>query len=194
MRNFIRELLEAAALFLLIFLALHFSIQNFRIDGTSMSPTLINEQHVIVSKLALTRIDPAALRQHIPFVEEPKGSLLFSFRPPGLGDIVALKYPIDPSQSLVKRVVGLPGDEIKINAGQVLRNGEVLNESYVVNGDRRSTKVVKIPLGFYYVLGDNRRVSNDSRSWGFVSEEQIIGRAWFSYWPSERITFLHTLW
>ena len=88
----------------------------------------------------------------------------------------------------------MPGDTIELDRGQVIRNGEPLDEPYIVNSDRRSIKPVKVPEGSYYVLGDNRPVSNDSRNWGFVPEEHIIGRAWFSYWPSDRIKFLHALW
>ncbi len=191
MRTFIQELLTASGLFLIVFLALHFSIQNFRIDGSSMHPTFIDEQHVIVSKAAYFRVNPSALLHFTPFADKTDESLsLVASRSPEYGDVIAFTYPRDPSFDLVKRVIGLPGDIIEIERGQVIRNGETLDEAYVVNGDRRSVDAVEVPPGSYYVLGDNRRASTDSRSWGFVREEDIIGRAWLSYWPSDRFEFL----
>ena len=88
----------------------------------------------------------------------------------------------------------MPGDSIELVSGQVIRNGQQLDETYVVNNDKRSMKLVKVPEGSFFVLGDNRPGSTDSRDWGFVPEESIIGRAWFVYWPSDRLQFLHALW
>ena len=195
MRTFIQELLIASGLFLVVFLALHFSIQNFRIDGSSMHPTLIDEQHVIVSKVAYSRINPSALLRFMPFADKPDESLSFveSDRP-DYGDVVAFTYPPDPSLDLVKRVVGLPGDIIEIQRGQVIRNGNALDEPYITHRDSRTFAPLEVPRASYYVLGDNRRASTDSRAWGFVPEERIIGRAWLSYWPSDRLEFLHPLW
>ena len=195
MRTFIQELLTASGLFLIVFFALHFSIQNFRIDGSSMHPTLINKQHVIVSKAAYFRVNPSALLRFMPFADKTDESLPFiASAKPNYGDVIAFTYPRDPSLDLVKRVIGLPGDIIQIEQGQVIRNGEMLDEAYVVNEDRRSVNAVEVPPGSYYVLGDNRRASTDSRTWGFVREEDIIGRAWLSYWPSDRFEFLQPLW
>ena len=110
------------------------------------------------------------------------------------GDMIAFLYPADPSREFVKRVIGLPGDYIQIDRGQVIRNGTPLDESYVVNADTRSFECVRVPPDSIYVLGDNRPVSSDSRSWGMVEGHYVIGRAWLSYWPSDRIEFLHSLW
>ncbi|MXY47261.1 MAG: signal peptidase I [Chloroflexi bacterium] len=191
MRTFIQELLIAAGLFVAVFLVLHFSIRNFRIDGASMHPTLIDEQHVIVSKAAYFRVNASSLLHFMPSVERTDERVpFFASAQPAYGDIIAFTYPLNPSLDLVKRVIGLPGDIIEIEQGQVIRNGEALNESYVVNGDRRTSEAVEVPPGSYYVLGDNRRASTDSRVWGFVRDEDIIGRAWISYWPSDRLEFL----
>ena len=105
-----------------------------------------------------------------------------------------MTHPDDPSRDIIKRVIGLTGDVIEIEQGQVVRNGEMLHEAYVVNGDRRSVDAVEVPPDSYYVLGDNRQVSSDSRAWGFMHKEDIIGRAWLSYWPSDRLEFLQPLW
>ena len=153
---------------------LHFSVRNFRIDGPSMHPTLIDEQHVIVSKVAYLRFTPSAQ--------------------PDYGDVIAFAYPKDPSRHIVKRVIGLPGDVIEIVEGQVIRNGKRLSEPHVTHLDGRDFAPVQVPPAAYYVLGDNRRMSTDSRAWGFVREEDIIGRAWLSYWPSDRFEFLQPLW
>ena len=195
MRQFIREALDATALFIVVFAALHFSIQNIRIYGMSMRPTVVNEQHIIVSKLAYVELNPAALKRFIPFGERSgyDDSLIVS-QPPDYGDMIAFLYPEDVSREFVKRVVGLPGDVIEIEAGQVIRNGERLDEPYVVHRDTRSLEPVVVSGGSCYVLGDNRLVSSDSRDWGLVSDEHIIGRAWLSYWPSDRIEFLSGLW
>ena len=190
-----QELLAASGLFIIVFLTLHFSIQNFRIDGSSMRPTLIDKQHVIVSKAAYFRVNPSALTQFLPFTEKRDERVRFmALDGPDYGDVIAFTYPRDPSLDLVKRVVGLPGDIIEIEQGQVIRNGETLNEAYVVNADRHSVDAVEVPPNSYYLLGDNRRASTDSRTWGFIHEEDIIGRAWLSYWPSDRLEELQPLW
>ena len=195
MRTLIREVLQAATIFVAAFMILHFSIQNFRIDGASMHPALINTQHVIASKVAYLRIEPSSLIKVFPFGNtEDGGSSFFTSLKPVYGDVVAFSYPIDPSKNLVKRVIGLPGDVIAIESGYVIRNGQKLPESYVVSRDRRTISEVTVPADSYYVLGDNRRRSTDSRDWGFVPSDHIIGRAWLSYWPSDRLSFIHPLW
>ena len=194
-RHVIRDVLGAISLFIVVFLALHFSIQNFRIDGASMSPTLENEQHILISKLSYFRVNPGSLKNLNPFGKKSEYSLaLFASAPPSYGDVIAFSYPLDPSREFMKRVIGVPGDTIELNRGRVIRNGEPLDEPYVVNSDRRSVSPVKVPEGSYYVLGDNRPVSSDSRSWGFVPQEHINGRAWISYWPWDRLERHHSLW
>lgn len=191
----VRELLEVAGIFLAVLVVLHLSIQNFRIDGMSMYPMFANEQHIVVSKLSYLSINIEALMYPVPYRDKPENTpTLFVSKPPSYGDVIAFTYPVDTSKGFVKRVIGLPGDIIELDKGQVIRNGEALDEPYVVNNDGRSIEPVTVPEGTYYVLGDNRPISNDSRNWGFVAEEFIIGRAWFSYWPSDRIEFLHGLW
>ena len=188
-------MLETAALSLTVFLVLHFTVQNFRIDGPSMHPTLINEQHLIVSKVAYLHVNLSALLHFPPFSDRTDKSLPFlASAKPYYGDVIAFTYPPDPSLDLVKRVVGLPGDIIKIEQGRVILNGDTLDEAYVINGDRRSADAVEVPPNSYYVLGDNRDASTDSREWGFVSDDHIIGRAWLSYWPSDKLKFIHPLW
>jgi len=169
----VRELLATALVSALAFFAIHSSIENFRIDGPSMRPTLIDGQHLLANKLIYFR---------------------FAFHPPRRGDIAIMAHPKAPARRIVKRVIGLPGDIIEIDEGQVVRNGERPREPYVTHLDSRDFAPVQVPPAAYYVLGDNRRMSTDSRAWGFVREENIIGRAWLSYWPSDRFEFLQPLW
>ena len=180
----LRELLLTAVVSFAVFLAIHSSIENFRVDGSSMLPTLVDGQFLIANKLLYARLSR----------EDTDPTSLFAFHPPRHGDIVIVVFPKDPTRDVVKRVIGLPGDVIEIDSGQVVRNGERLDEPYVVHRNIRTFDAVEVPAGSYYVLGDNRLVSSDSRHWGFVSDEHIIGRVWYSYWPSDRIEFLHGPW
>ncbi len=192
MRQFIRELVETVLLSLAVFLALHFSVQNFRVEGSSMVPTLTEGQYIVANKIIYSRVSTDTFARFLPFVQ-PSGEddSLYTFHPPRYGEIIIFNFPSDNSRDLVKRVIGLPGDTIEIESGQVIRNGEVLDEPYVVNRDRRSVGPIVVPENSYYVLGDNRRSSSDSRDWGFLSNEHVIGRAWISYWPSNAVGFLH---
>ena len=195
MRVLIREVLLTTAIFWAVFLVLQFTIQNFRVDGSSMHPTLVDTQHLIASKVAYLRVHPTALLGMFSIRKaEDRDTSLFTSPPPAYGEVVAFPYPVDPSQDLVKRVIGLPGDVIEIQEGYVIRNDQKSPEPYVINRDRRNVDEVTVPAGSYYVLGDNRRRSTDSRDWGFVPSDHVIGRAWLSYWPSDRLEFIHPLW
>lgn len=191
MREFIRELIETALLSLAVFLALHLSVQNFRVEGSSMVPTLTEGQYIIANKIIYSRVSTDTLAGFLPFIQ-PSGEAgsLYTFHPPEHGEIIIFNFPSDQSRDLVKRVIGMPGDTIEIQSGQVIRNGESIEEPYVVNKDRRTYDPVEVPENSYYVLGDNRRSSSDSRDWGFLSDEHVVGRAWVSYWPMDRIGVL----
>ena len=168
-----RELLTTALVSVLVFFAIHSSIENFRVDGYSMQPSLVDGQHLIANKLIYSR---------------------FTFHLPRRGDIAIMTHPEDPSRDIIKRVVGLPGDIIEIEQGQVIRNGRALHEPYITHRDSRTFVPLEVPPDSYYVLGDNRQASSDSRAWGVMHKEDIIGRAWLSYWPSDRFEFLQPLW
>ncbi len=105
------------------------------------------------------------------------------------GDIVVFRYPRDPSKSFIKRVIGLSGDRIRIDAGQVYVNGNPINEDYVPPAyvDERSYNTMVVPPGCYYVLGDHRGLSNDSRDFGPVKAGLIYGKAVFGYWPMDKL-------
>ena len=141
-----------------------FLCQPVKVEGTSMLPQLAHDQRIFVNKF-LYRIDS---------VER--------------GDVIVFKFPEDPSRSYIKRVVGLPGDTVEIRTGGVHINGEAYREPHVPQAyrDRASHPAVTVPAGEYYVLGDHRNTSNDSRTWGTVAETFITGKAVFAYWPPDR--------
>lgn len=190
MRALIRELIETVILALLIFLGLQFSIQNFRVEGSSMQPTLEEGQYVLVNKLVYLRLAPQGLSSLLPFVNSDREEVIFPFSAPSLGDVIIFHFPRDPSRDFVKRVIGVPGDVVEIKQGRVFLNGEEIDEPYVTHPDRGSMAPRSIPENSFFVLGDNRRASNDSRDWGTVPAENIIGKAWVSYWPLDRLTTL----
>ena len=190
MRALVREFIETIILALAIFLAFQSSIQNFRVEGSSMEPTLEGGQYLLVNKLVYLSFDPQDLRRFVPFVEVESEDTLYPFHPPRRGEIIIFHFPRDPSRDFVKRVIGLPGDTVEIRRGEVYVNDKKLAEPYLMDRQRRSMDSVEVPAGSYFVLGDNRRFSNDSRDWGPVPAGQVVGRAWLSYWPLDQ---WHTL-
>jgi signal peptidase I len=158
--------LSVAVLF--CFFLITFVAQAFRVQGTSMLPVLEDSERIIVNKLGY--------RLHS--VER--------------GDVVVFWYPRDPSVSFIKRVVGLPGDTIEIRGGVVYVNGAAMREDYLAPAyrDDEIYRPVLVPKGYYYVLGDHRNSSNDSRSWGEVPEKYIYGKAVFRFWPLSKIGFI----
>jgi signal peptidase I len=155
--------LSVAVLF--CFFLITFVAQAFRVQGTSMEPLLADGERIVVNKF------------------------VYRLRPVERGDVVVFWYPRDPSVSFIKRVVALPGDTVEIRSGELLVNGVAAKESYLPLSfhDSDNYPATEIPRGFYFVLGDHRRSSNDSRSWGEVPERYIYGRAVFRFWPLRRI-------
>ncbi len=153
-----REIVETLLLTILIFWAVNAATGRFRIDGSSMEPNLHDGQYIIINKL------------------------IYQLTEPGRGDIVVFQYPNDPSRDFIKRVIGVPGDEVKIELGRVYVNGQSLDEPYIAQlGSYSGTW--KLGPDELYVLGDNRNNSSDSHNWGVLPRENMIGRAWVIYWP-----------
>ena len=190
MRALVRELIETVILALAIFLVLQFSVQNFRVEGSSMVPTLSEGDYLIVNKIVYLRFTPEELGALLPFLGGDRDESLFTFHHPSHGEVIVFHFPRDPSRDFVKRVIGVPGDVVEIERGTVILNGEELDEPYLERNDRSNMDAQTVPPDSYFVLGDNRRASNDSRDWGFVPSEQIVGRAWFGYWPFDQIRSL----
>jgi signal peptidase I len=158
-----REIVETIFLTLLIFLVLRFAVQNYRVDGQSMEPSLHDQEYILVDKAA------------------------YLFHPPERGDVIVFEYPLDPQVDYVKRIIAIPGDTITIVGETVKVDGVTLNEPYINKDDLFNpfgpieNRVVE--PGEYFVMGDNRGNSSDSREWGFVPRQNIIGKAALTYWP-----------
>ncbi len=148
----------AISIFIVVFL-----YQPVKVEGTSMMPGLADQERIFISKLA------------------------YRFEAIERGDVVVFRYPGDPSKNYIKRIVGVPGDRIEILRGEVLVNGNKLNEPYVSAQfrDERSMTAVLVPADSYFVLGDHRNLSSDSRDFGVVDRKAIFGKAVFAYWPTE---------
>ena len=164
----VREVIETIVLTVLMFLVIRFAVQNFNIEGHSMEPNLHDQELILVDKWT------------------------YLFHPPSRGDVVVFIAPPQPSQDYIKRVIGVPGDVITIQNTTVIVDGVTLKETYVdpknqgaTFEDRRISKMV-VPPNDYFVLGDNRANSSDSRVWGFVPKQNVIGRAALVYWPLQQ--------
>jgi signal peptidase I len=152
-----------------------FVVQPVKVEGTSMLPRLHDGERIFVNKLIYYDEYRWA-----PKVER--------------GDIVVFWYPEDPSKSYIKRVIGLPGETVEIREGMVLINGIPLEEHYLDPKSNLSTKslpAVVVKLNYYFVMGDNRDNSSDSRIWGLVPKKYIYGKALFRYWPPSAASVIH---
>ncbi|MBI4311703.1 MAG: signal peptidase I [Chloroflexi bacterium] len=183
MRKTLREFLQTALLSLLVFAGLQLTIQNFRVEGSSMEHTLESGQYLLVNKLIYYRLDMEKLSRVLPFVDAETGDSKYLFHPPQRGEVVVFRYPLDPSRDFVKRVIAVPGDSVEIRDGNLYVNAELVKEPYVGNVARSSMRRIVLAADEYFVMGDNRPHSNDSRAWGPVKITDIIGRAWVAYWP-----------
>lgn len=158
--------LSVAVLF--CFFLITFVAQAFRVQGTSMLPLLHDSERIIVNKF------------------------VYRFHPIERGDVVVFWFPRDPSVSFIKRVVGLPGDTVELREGVLFVNGRRVEEGYVQGQfrDNESHEAVQVSKGYYYVLGDHRNSSNDSRNWGEVPEKYIYGKAFLRFWPISKAGFI----
>ena len=158
----VRDLLISAAVSILIILFLY---QPVRVEGTSMLPRLEDHDRLFINKFVY----------HITSIER--------------GDVVVFHYPRDPEKSYIKRVIAVPGDRLRIDHGQVWVNGKALSENYVpeMYRDTRSYASTVIPDDCYFVMGDHRSISSDSREFGVVERDLIYGKAVFVYWPARDV-------
>ncbi len=176
--DIIKTLVLAAALFFVV----QTLVQNYQVFGASMEPNLHSGDHLIVNKAAYLSLDMGSVSKFIPFYEADDDSMLFIFGEPKRGDVVIIKAPFPPPDRLIKRIVGLPGDTVEIKTGVLYVNGFPVTEPHV-QGAPPSLDRVEVPEAHYYVLGDNRTRSNDSRTFGPIHRSAIVGKAWISYWP-----------
>lgn len=180
---YLREFVETLLLAFLIFLAVRASLQNFVVEGQSMVPSLEDGQFLIVNKLAYATID-LEIFDWVPFFDAGEDSVHHLFGGPSRGDVIIFQSPLDPRRDFIKRVIGVPGDHIQIEDEKVYLNGNLLEEPYARSPTLCSQWCdVVVPKGQFFVMGDNRPNSSDSRAFGLVPESSIVGKALFSYWP-----------
>ena len=187
-----REISEALILALIVFLVIQGSVRNFKVDGSSMLPSLHSGQFLLVNKLVYFKLDTSRLARVIPFWDEDTPTNHFAIHPPRRGDVIVFRFPKDPRKDFVKRVIGLPGEEVEIVSGTPYIDGVPLEEPYLTSHDRSSAAPLLLGEREYFVMGDNRRSSNDSRNWGAVPEENILGKVWVIYWPFTQAQILDT--
>lgn len=150
----------AVSVFVIVFV-----YQPVKVEGTSMMPGLDDQERIFINKFVY----------HWESVER--------------GDVVVFRYPHDPHKSYIKRIIGMPGDDVKIDSGRVYVNGSVLEEPYVLDyyRDDRSYPEIIVPPNSFFVLGDHRNLSSDSRDFGPIPERTIYGKAVFVYWPMDKL-------
>ena len=158
--KWLQEVIVALAISLFIIVFLY---QPVKVEGTSMMPGLADQERIFINKY------------------------VYRFEAIERGDLIVFRYPVDPGKNYIKRVVGVPGDRVEIFRGAVFVNGNRLQEPYVPENfrDERSMSEIVVPEGEYFVLGDHRDLSSDSRDFGVVGRTAIFGKAVFAYWPAK---------
>jgi signal peptidase I len=172
-----RDILETILLTVIMFLVIRFAVQDFQIDGTSMVPTLQDRQFVLVDKVT------------------------YMFSEPQRGDVIVFEYPKNHLENYIKRIIGVPGDKVVVDKeGHATVNGVALKETYIADSCKdspiscieypKTEDPTVVPPNTFFVMGDNRGFSSDSRMWGIVKKAEIIGKATLVYWPFSSIHFL----
>jgi signal peptidase I len=164
----IRELIETIAVTLLVFLVIRFAVQSFRVDGESMEPGFHTNEYVLVDKVT------------------------YLFYTPDRGDIIVFHYPLDTSRDFIKRVIGLPGDVVSTTSTNVIVDGQTLHEPYIHVPFNFESNTWKLGPNQFFVMGDNRDNSLDSRSWGLLNKSYIVGKVVAVYWPVTNWEFINT--
>lgn len=168
--EFVAELLKVILISLVIILPIrHFIVKPFYVKGASMQPTFEDHEYLLIDEIS------------------------YRFNEPQRGEVVVFKYPLNPKEYFIKRIVGLPGDTVNVAGGRVTveRDGEVvLNEELYLPAGRSTSgdSSVIVPDGEYFLMGDNRSASLDSRSFGTVAEGYVVGRVWVRAWPFDRFS------
>jgi signal peptidase I len=192
-KSILREYIEAFLVAVLLAVVLRcFLIQAYKIPSGSMENTLLIGDHIIVNKMIYGLRMPDSVFGWTPFADEiPYGKYLFDFEQVHRGDVVVFVYPEDPTKDFIKRVVGIPGDTVAIRQGMLYLNGSEVDAPYTrfevppsdrSTSPRDSLEPLKLQPGQYFMMGDNRDRSYDSRFWGPATRDAIEGRAMFIYW------------
>jgi signal peptidase I len=164
--RWLRDIFISAAVSVFIIV---FVYQPVKVEGTSMMPGLDDQERIFINKF------------------------VYRWEPIERGDVVVFRYPQDPTKSYIKRVIGIAGDRIRIDEGRVYVNGEQLYESYVrpAYRDDRSFPETTVPADSFFVLGDHRNMSSDSRDFGAIPQQSVYGKAVFVYYPFDKLGKLH---
>lgn len=169
--DIIEVVVFAIAIFLFIYLLV---MQPHRIRGSSMEPNFHDGEYLLSDKIT------------------------YRVREPHRGDVIVFEAPGANGDEFIKRIIGTPGDKVAVKEGSVFVNNEKLSEEYLppatsttAGAFLRENTEIAVPSGYYFVLGDNRSFSSDSRAWGFVAKSKITGKAWFIYWPPENFGTVH---
>lgn len=167
-RNITREIIETIVLAAVIFFAMRFVLQSYFVQDVGMQPNINVGSDVLVNKTA------------------------YLFHAPQRGDVIVFHYPFNTSKNLIRRIIGVPGDTIKTDDTHIWVNNVLLNEPYVSKSANPQANQWKVPVNSYFVLSDNRPDSDDSRTWGIVPKNFIIGKAVMIYWPTKTWGFINT--
>lgn len=163
--RFLGSILQTVVFAVILFVVVNMLTARIRVEGDSMEPSLIDGQFVVVNKLAYTLQDPER------------------------GDIVVFHFPLNPDRRFIKRIIGLPGENVRVQDGQVLINGNLLIEPYLAVPPAYNDQW-EVGLDEIFVLGDNRNNSSDSQNWGALAHEDIIGKAILVYWPLDSMGWI----
>ncbi len=173
--SFVWELIRIFILALIVIVPLRiFVAEPFIVSGSSMRPNFHDREYLIIDKLS------------------------YRFHEPARGDVIVFKYPKDPSQYFIKRIIALPGEKVRVDQGHVIvlntshPNGEVLDEAYLPNQSVTFGNAETVTLGSreFFVLGDNRLASSDSRVWGILPQDNIVGKVWLRAFPVASFGFI----
>ncbi len=164
----VREIIETITFTLLILFVIRFAVQGFRTDGQSMEPNFHTNEYVLVNKVA------------------------YLLQQPQRGDVVVFHYPLDIHKDFIKRMIGLPGDLIRVTNTSVSINGQTIQEPYIRVPFNFESNSWKLGPGQFFVMGDNRDNSLDSRSWGPLDRSYIIGKVIVAYWPFNDLGLINT--
>jgi signal peptidase I len=152
------DVVETLLIALVLFVGINLLTARIRVDGSSMEPNFFNNEYIIVNRLA------------------------YKWAKPHRGEVIVFRYPSNPKQDLIKRVIGLPGDVVYITTKQVFINGKLLDETYIADAPNYFG-TWRVPENSLFVLGDNRNASYDSKDWGYVPMQNVVGKALMVYWP-----------
>lgn len=192
-RRGIRELTETLLLALLIYVGVQALIPPYAVEGRSMDPTLQDGERLLVNRSVYAHFDANRLFNLLPGADREGSAVVYPFNAPERGDIVVLKPPVASDRPYIKRVIALAGERVAIRDGDVWIDGEALREPYLTGLATRCDAPhcdLTVPEGTVFVLGDNRNHSSDSRYFGPVPVDNIVGKAWVANWPPEEIGFI----